>query len=144
MVTVIQTLNGDHGDDVTHGCNFAIRGGGHTTWSGASNVDGGITIDMSHLNDVELSDDKNVVSISAGARWKQVYAKLDPLGFTVAGGRDADVGVAGLTLGGMSLIIVIGESNSHYSKGVCHTSLREKASHATMSSTLKSSLQMVR
>lgn len=79
---------------------FAIRSGGHTSWAGASNIAGGVTIDLRPLNSIVLSADKSTVSVGVGASWDQVYAKLDPLGLSVAGGRAAGVGVGGLTLGG--------------------------------------------
>lgn len=71
---------------------FAIRSGGHTSWAGASNIAGGIVIDLRPLNTIQLSTDKTTVSVGVGATWDLVYAKLDPLGLSVAGGRAAGVG----------------------------------------------------
>lgn len=34
----------------------AVRGGGHTPFSGAANIDGGVTIDLSRINDVHLAN----------------------------------------------------------------------------------------
>ncbi|KAK8062253.1 hypothetical protein PG997_014350 [Apiospora hydei] len=79
---------------------FAIRSGGHTSWAGASNIAGGVTLDLSGLNAIDFSEDGKSVRVGAGATWDAVYQKLDPLGRTVAGGRVAGVGVGGLTLGG--------------------------------------------
>jgi hypothetical protein len=79
---------------------FAVRGGGHMWIPGASNSDGGVTVDLRGLNSVELSDDHSSVSVGGGATWDLIYNKLDPLGLAVAGGRVAGVGVSGLTLGG--------------------------------------------
>ncbi|KAK0616093.1 putative oxidoreductase [Bombardia bombarda] len=81
-------------------CGFAIRSGGHTSWAGASSIAEGVTIDLRSLNDIDVSADRKTVSIGAGASWDAVYAKLDPLGLCVAGGRAAGVGVGGLVLGG--------------------------------------------
>ncbi|RYP58942.1 hypothetical protein DL769_008747 [Monosporascus sp. CRB-8-3] len=81
-------------------CHFAVRSGGHTSWAGASNIAGGVVIDLRTLGTVELSADKSTVLVGAGATWDAVYAKLDPLGLSVNGGRAAGVGVGGLTLGG--------------------------------------------
>ncbi|KAH8768287.1 hypothetical protein F5883DRAFT_494823 [Diaporthe sp. PMI_573] len=81
-------------------CKFAIRSGGHTSWAGASNIAGGVTLDLRGLNNIDLSEDETMVQVGAGASWDAVYQKLDPLGRTVAGGRVAGVGVGGLTLGG--------------------------------------------
>ena len=79
---------------------IAIKGGGHTPWKGAANIDNGITIDMSAINGVQLSADENIVSISAGERWGNVYKTLEKKGLAVVGGRVSRVGVTGLTLGG--------------------------------------------
>ncbi|KAL1959377.1 hypothetical protein VTO42DRAFT_2180 [Malbranchea cinnamomea] len=81
-------------------CPFAVRSGGHSDVPGASNIEGGITIDMSKLNEVSVSRDKSTVYIGAGAKWGDVYRTLDELELSVIGGRAASVGVGGLTLGG--------------------------------------------
>ena len=86
------------------GCPFAIRGGGHSPFAGSANAEGGVTIDLSAMKDVSARADRSVVSVGAGAKWRDVYFQLDPMGLTVTGGRVADVGVAGLTLGGVQLI----------------------------------------
>jgi FAD/FMN-containing dehydrogenase len=66
----------------------------------ASNVQGGVTIDLGALNSIDLNADQSIVSIGPGAVWDAVYAKLEPLGLSVAGGRIGGVGVGGLTVGG--------------------------------------------
>ncbi|KAL2820550.1 hypothetical protein BDW59DRAFT_150682 [Aspergillus cavernicola] len=81
-------------------CHFALRSGGHTTFGGASNINNGITFDLSALNSTVVSDDRTTVSVGVGATWGDVYTYLEPLGLAVAGGRAAQVGVGGLTLGG--------------------------------------------
>lgn len=55
---------------------------------------------MTGLSHVSVNSDNSVVSVGAGASWLDVYAFLDPLNKTVAGGRNGAVGVGGLTLGG--------------------------------------------
>ncbi|KAL5437923.1 hypothetical protein PMIN06_010392 [Paraphaeosphaeria minitans] len=80
---------------------IAIRGGGHTPWAGAANINAGVTIDMRQLNGVSV-DAKNVVSIAAGNSWGDVYTKLQTKGLAVVGGRVSKVGVTGLTIGGLS------------------------------------------
>ena len=57
-------------------------------------------MDLSDMNTVEVSDDRKITGVGPGARWHDVYSKLDALGLSVVGGRVSDVGVAGLTLGG--------------------------------------------
>ncbi|MCJ1431949.1 hypothetical protein MMC27_001305 [Xylographa pallens] len=81
-------------------CLFAVRGGGHMSWAGAANIQDGVTIDLSAINQVDVSVDSKVTSIGGGARWEDVYLKLDRMGLAVAGGRVAEVGVGGLLTGG--------------------------------------------
>lgn len=81
-------------------CRFAVRGGGHTPWGGASNIHGGVTIDLSLMNKTTYDKQKSTASIGPGSRWVNVYEVLDPLGVAVPGGRAGSVGVGGLTLGG--------------------------------------------
>ncbi|KAI4118823.1 MAG: hypothetical protein LQ345_001216 [Seirophora villosa] len=82
------------------GCQFAIRGGGHTPFAGSANIEDGVTIDMSSIKAVDIAQSKTMVSVGAGARWSDVYSKLDAVGLAVAGGRVSNVGVSGLTTGG--------------------------------------------
>jgi hypothetical protein len=84
-----------------HNCPFAIRSGGHMTWAGAANIQDGVTIDMGAMNGVEVDEQAGTVRVGAGARWRQVYRVLDNMGLGVSGGRAADVGVAGLIVGGV-------------------------------------------
>jgi FAD/FMN-containing dehydrogenase len=76
-----------------------VKSGGHGMFAGASNIDQGVTIDLLNLNQLVVSDDRSEVSIGAGNRWYDVCSKLDPMGISVVGGRVADIGVGGLTLG---------------------------------------------
>ena len=69
-------------------------------FTGASNIGQGVTIDLLNLDNVTVSQDQTQVSIGAGARWYDVYSQLEPQGISVIGGRVADIGVGGLTLGG--------------------------------------------
>ncbi|KAL8831549.1 MAG: hypothetical protein Q9170_005249 [Blastenia crenularia] len=87
--------------DLAHArCRFAIRGSGHMFWAGAANIQNSVTIDLSRMNDIVLSEDRQTVSIGPGVRWQDVYTALDPMNLSVVGGRAGTVGVAGLTLGG--------------------------------------------
>lgn len=81
-------------------CSFAVKSGGHGAFPGASKIDGGITIDLQLLNEVTVSNDKTITRIGPGNRWVDVYSVLDAKNLSVVGGRVADVGVGGLTLGG--------------------------------------------
>lgn len=90
---------------------FAVRGGGHMWWTEASNIQDGVTIDLGSLKQVEISTDRKITSVGGGARWEDVYLKLDAMNLAVVGGRVADVGVGGLTLGGK----IFNSSASHQS-----------------------------
>jgi FAD/FMN-containing dehydrogenase len=81
-------------------CRFAAKSGGHASFSGASNIAGGITIDFADLNEITVSSDRSTVSIGPGNTWYDVYTTLEPQNLIVIGGRVAGIGVGGLTLGG--------------------------------------------
>jgi FAD/FMN-containing dehydrogenase len=72
----------------------------HTPWAGAADIEDGVTIDLSRLNQVLMSKHRSTVTIGPGNRWRIVYEELAPQGLAVAGGRVATVGVSGLILGG--------------------------------------------
>ncbi|KAM6476385.1 hypothetical protein HDV62DRAFT_375470 [Trichoderma sp. SZMC 28011] len=82
------------------GCQFAVKGGGHTPAGGFANIQGGVTFDMGHLNATALSKDETSVAVGAGAVWNDVYGYLDGFNLAAAGGRNGLVGVGGLLLGG--------------------------------------------
>ncbi|KAL9110086.1 MAG: hypothetical protein Q9227_005279 [Pyrenula ochraceoflavens] len=79
---------------------FAVRSGGHSPVPGAATTDGGVVIDLSFFNDVEPAEDGLSVTIGAGAKWMDVSKTLDRKGLAVVGGRNSEVGVGGLILGG--------------------------------------------
>ena len=67
---------------------------------GYANIDGGILVGLTDLNQITLSSDKSYVSVGPGRRWEEVYDFLEPYGLVVLGGRVGIVGVPGLLLGG--------------------------------------------
>ncbi|KAF1846875.1 putative FAD-binding oxidoreductase [Cucurbitaria berberidis CBS 394.84] len=79
---------------------FAIRSGGHMIKPGGSNIDNGVLIDLSRLNEIEYNAIGQVARVGGGARWGDVYKALEPHNVTVVGGRLDDIGVGGLILGG--------------------------------------------
>ncbi|KAL4792633.1 hypothetical protein BDV19DRAFT_400448 [Aspergillus venezuelensis] len=87
-------------DDGSPECIFAIRGGGHNPGKGAASAHGGVTIDLSMLNEMVYNPDSETLDIMAGANWGQVYQYLKPMGVAVTGGRSDTVGVGGLIIGG--------------------------------------------
>ena len=56
-------------------------------WAGAANIEDGVTIDLSAINQVTVSSDRLTVSVGPGARWEDVYIILDSMNLAVAGGR---------------------------------------------------------
>lgn len=94
MAKAVVTLQEfDHG-------NFAIRSGGHSHWPGGSNINNGVTLDLGHFNETKYDPKTKLASIGPAGRWGDVFESLEKLGVMVPGGRDGDVGVGGLTLGG--------------------------------------------
>lgn len=81
-------------------CLFAIKGRGHTPAAGFANIQDGVTIDMTGLSGVAVNSDHSVAHVGAGGAWLDVYKFLEPLNLAVTGGRNGNVGVGGLLLGG--------------------------------------------
>ncbi|KAH7396261.1 hypothetical protein BKA66DRAFT_438213 [Pyrenochaeta sp. MPI-SDFR-AT-0127] len=81
-------------------CPFAVKGGGHAAFAGASSIDGGITVSMENFKKVAVSNDKKFVDVGPGNRWVDVYTTIEKSGVGVVGGRMSPVGVPGLILGG--------------------------------------------
>ncbi|HEY0752441.1 MAG TPA: LLM class flavin-dependent oxidoreductase [Ktedonobacteraceae bacterium] len=79
---------------------LAIRSGGHGV-SGRSTNHGGIVIDLSRLNKIEVLDESTRrVRIEPGARWMDVAAALAPHGWALSSGDYGGVGVGGLATAG--------------------------------------------
>lgn len=77
---------------------FAIRGGGQQPLEACSNIQDGITVDLSLLTGIDLKD--GVVSVGAGERWGPVYEEVQAAGLGVGGSRSAKGGIGGLSLSG--------------------------------------------
>lgn len=83
-----------------HSLTLSVRSGGHSM-SGLSTNDGGLVIDLSPLNTVEVLDaSRNIVRIGAGARWGAAAEAIADYGLAISSGDTNSVGVGGLTLGG--------------------------------------------
>lgn len=82
-----------------HSLVISIRSGGHSN-TGLSTNDGGIIIDVSHMNNVTVLDKSTGrVRVGAGAKWGDVAKTLDADGLAISSGDTTSVGVSGLTLG---------------------------------------------
>ncbi len=85
---------------------LAIRSGGHGI-SGRSTNDGGIVIDLSKLDAIEVLDESTRrVRLEPGARWMDVAAELGTRGWALSSGDYGGVGVGGLaTAGGVGWLV---------------------------------------
>ena len=87
-------------DAVRRGMEVSVRSGGHSPLGHSTNT-GGMVIDLSHLDAVDVLDaDRRLVRVGGGSTWGKVAAALEPYGWALTSGDTADVGVGGLTLGG--------------------------------------------
>ncbi|GIG05126.1 LLM class flavin-dependent oxidoreductase [Catellatospora coxensis] len=78
------------------GVPLSVRSGGHGI-SGRSTNDGGIVIDLSRMNSVQVLDrDRRLIRLEPGARWGEVARQLAPHGLAMSSGDYGDVGVGGL------------------------------------------------
>lgn len=83
---------------------FSVRSGGHGI-SGASTNDGGVVLDLSALNRVEVLG-ADLVRVQAGAIWGDVAAELSGHGLVITSGNMGDTGVGGLaTAGGIGYFV---------------------------------------
>lgn len=79
---------------------LAVRSGGHGI-SGRSTNDGGIVIDLSRMNTIEVLDRATRrVRLGPGARWMDIAAALAPYGWALSSGDYGGVGVGGLATAG--------------------------------------------
>lgn len=83
-----------------NGLVLSVRSGGHSG-AGHSTNDGGVVIDLSHFNGVEIVDEHEcLVRIGGGAKWGDIAKKLGEHNLAISSGDTKSVGVGGLTLGG--------------------------------------------
>ena len=68
--------------------------------AGANNIDDGVSVDLSMINDTQLSADRKIVSIGPGSTWQAAANKLDGTGIGIPVGRCPSTAVGGVTLGG--------------------------------------------
>ncbi len=78
---------------------IAVRSGGHD-YAGNSSCDGGLLIDLSPMNAVQVDSRARLARVGAGATWGDVDRATQAFGRATPGATVSTVGVAGFTLGG--------------------------------------------
>jgi FAD/FMN-containing dehydrogenase len=78
---------------------LAVRGGGHNV-AGTAGVDGGIVIDLSDMNDVEVDPAARRVRAGGGTTFADLDAATQEHSLAVPGGVVSKTGIGGLTLSG--------------------------------------------
>jgi FAD/FMN-containing dehydrogenase len=82
-----------------HGFPLSVRGGGHD-WAGRSLRHGGLVIDLSHMQRVDVDPETSVATIQGGATAIDVNSAAAPHGLVAATGNCGTVGMVGLTTRG--------------------------------------------
>jgi len=81
------------------GMDITVRGGGHGV-AGRALVDGGLVIDLRHMNTVTVDPDARTATIAGGATMGNLDRATEPFGLAACGGRVSTTGVGGYLLGG--------------------------------------------
>jgi FAD/FMN-containing dehydrogenase len=82
-----------------YGMLVSVKGGGHGV-AGTAVADGGLMIDLSPMNGVEVDVARRTARVGGGATWGELDRETQAHGLATTGGIVPTTGVAGLTLGG--------------------------------------------
>jgi FAD/FMN-containing dehydrogenase len=82
-----------------HGLLLSIKGGGHNI-AGTAIAEGGVTLDMSRMREVEVDPRARLAHVGPGCRLADVDRATQEHGLATTLGFVSETGVAGLTLGG--------------------------------------------
>jgi FAD/FMN-containing dehydrogenase len=93
----------------------AIRSGGHNSICSALR-DGGLLIDLSELNDVQIDASKQIVSVQPGVRSQQLVTLLELQGLTFPAPHCPMVALGGFLMGGG-----LGWNYAHLGDIACHS-----------------------
>ena len=77
----------------------SVRGGGHS-FPGFSTTEGGMVLDLGPMKGIAVDATDRIAKVEPGVRWGELTEATSAHGLVAVGGHVADVGVAGLTLGG--------------------------------------------
>ncbi|HSP40625.1 MAG TPA: FAD-binding oxidoreductase, partial [Gillisia sp.] len=94
---VVEAVNFVRENDVT----FSVKGGGHD-YAGNSVCDGGLVIDLSKMNQVEVDPDAKTAVVQGGATIGQLDETTQKYSLAIPTGTVSSIGIGGLTLGGGS------------------------------------------
>jgi FAD/FMN-containing dehydrogenase len=87
------------------GFELAVRSGGHS-WAGYGTIDGGLVIDLSRMDGVEMDADDGTAWVETGATASKYTLATAEQGRTTGLGDTGSVGVGGITLaGGLGFLV---------------------------------------
>ncbi|KAH6603750.1 fad binding domain-containing [Trichoderma cornu-damae] len=78
---------------------FNVKSGGFSTFAGASNIEGGVTVDLSRMNKTKEILDGSTMSAGPAARYYNIYRYYDDHKNAGMGPKAGDLTVAGYVLG---------------------------------------------
>jgi FAD/FMN-containing dehydrogenase len=81
------------------GLPVTVRGGGHSA-AGLSASEGGVMIDLTMMNQIDVDPEERTARAGGGATWGQFDAATQAHGLASTGGVVSTTGIGGLTLGG--------------------------------------------